>query len=101
MKRFLALWRRMPKLQVRIVGPVKMADPMAVQALESFKSANESLETAVSSLQRAQALIEKLCDDLSRARAELSAYASASMEPEEQVAALHRMQLEKGPHESV
>jgi exonuclease VII small subunit len=101
MKRFLALWRRIPKLQVRIVGPVKMADPMAVRALESFQSATASLETAVSSLHRAQALIEKLNDDLGRARAELRAHDAASMEPEEQVAALYRMQLEKGSHESM
>jgi len=93
MKRFLALWRRMPKLQVRIVGPVKMADPLAVQALKSLKQAVHILEGANTSLANAQALIDMLSADLGRVRAELTAYTAASMEPEKQVAALYRMQL--------
>jgi len=93
MKRFLAWWRR-PQLHIYFVEPGKRTNPLAEQAVESLQRANESLESAV-------VLVNRLLDDLTRARAELAAYAAAAMEPDMQVAELERMRMQNTSQKDV
>lgn len=94
MKRFLAWWHGRPQLHVHFVRPGQETNPLAEQAIDTLNS-------TLATLQRSLDLVDQLQLQLFRVREELTAYAAASMEPEAQVAELHRLGSKEAPQRGV